>query len=48
MNDFDAMEAINKVLEEYWANNIFMPDAINQIARISGLNHFEHEAARPQ
>ncbi|MDP9184154.1 MAG: hypothetical protein M3O29_00615 [Actinomycetota bacterium] len=46
MNDHDAIDAINAVLDEWFEGNMFAPDALTQIARITGENKIQHEQAR--
>jgi hypothetical protein len=48
MNDHEAMEAINKVLDEMFRGDLPHSDAIVKIARISGMNSFEHNEVREQ
>jgi hypothetical protein len=48
MNDHEAMEAINKVLDEMFRGDLSHSDAIVQIARISGMNSFEHNEVKEQ
>ena len=42
MNDHDAMEAINKILDEYFRLEHTAVEALHQIAQISGANQHEH------
>ncbi|MDQ0241234.1 hypothetical protein [Arthrobacter bambusae] len=46
MNDHDAMTAINATLDRYFKGYISEPNAINEIAKISGRNAIDHEAAK--
>ena len=48
MNDHEAMDAINQVLDEMFRGDLSHSDAIVKVARISGMNKFEHEAAKEQ
>jgi hypothetical protein len=48
VNDHEAMDAINKVLDDMFRGDLSHSDAIVKIARISGMNKFEHDAAKEQ
>lgn len=48
MNDHDAMEAINAVLEQYFSGRIGRFEALQKISRISGQNVIEHAKAKEQ
>lgn len=47
MNDWEGMEAVNAVLEEYFRGQSPADNALAQIAQISGANKIEHQEARP-
>jgi hypothetical protein len=42
MSDYDAMEAIYAVLEQYYRTQLNSVDALNQIAAIAGANKISH------
>ena len=44
LNDHDAMEAVDAVLEQYFRGRLNPYEALNQIAQITGANKIEHEA----
>ena len=46
MNDHDAMEAVNAVLDEWFKGSVSADRALMQIARISGMNKIEHEESK--
>ena len=46
MNDHDAIDAINQVLDEWFKGQLGEIRALSQIARISGMNKISHEEAR--
>lgn len=48
MNDFDAMEAINEKLEQFYRGNLSPELAILDIAQIAGANKLAHQEAGPQ
>ena len=43
MNDHDAIDAINQVLDEWFRGDVGSVTALNQIASISGMNKISHE-----
>lgn len=47
MNDWEAMEAISAVLEQFYRGNLYPTDALMEIANITGQNSIAHEEARP-
>lgn len=47
MNDHDAMEAINDVLERFFRGNLRADEALTKIAHISGQNIISHQEAKP-
>lgn len=48
MKDHEAMDAINKVLGQYFRGQLDPVDALNRIGYISGANMMDHEAAKEQ
>jgi hypothetical protein len=48
MNDHDAMDAVNAVLDEWFKGDLAADRALMQIARISGMNSFEHDEVKEQ
>jgi hypothetical protein len=46
MNDHDAIDAINTILDQWFKGDVTAPTALTQIARISGMNHFDHDEAK--
>ena len=46
MNDFEAIEAINAVLDEWFKGDLTAPRALTQIARITGMNKISHEESK--
>ena len=46
MTDHEAMEAINQVLDEWYRGDLDPHIALQQIARISGMNKISHEEAK--
>ena len=48
MNDHDAMEAVNAVLEMYFRAQVDSANALTQIAQISGANKISHQEAKEQ
>lgn len=46
MNDHDAMTAINAVLDRWLKDDLDANHALIEIAKISGANTAEHEAAK--
>lgn len=47
MNDWEAMEAVNAALEEYFRGQSPADNALAQIAQIAGENHIDHQEAKP-
>lgn len=47
MNDHDAMEAINDVLERFFRGNLRADEALTKIAYIRGRNIISHQETRP-
>ena len=45
LSDWQAMESVNAVLEQYFRTQITSTEALNQIAHISGANKISHEFA---
>jgi hypothetical protein len=43
MNDHDAMEAINAILEQYYRTQLNSVEALHQIAAVAGANKIDHE-----
>lgn len=43
MNDHDAIDAINTVLDQWFKGDMTGPSALTQIARITGENKISHE-----
>jgi glycerate kinase len=43
VNDHDAMDAVNAVLDEWFKGGLNASTAVIEIAKISGLNKIEHE-----
>ena len=48
MNDYEAMEAINSILERCFRGNLPVELAILHIAQVAGANRIEHQEAGPQ
>lgn len=48
MNDYDAMEAINAILEQCFRGNLAVELAILDIAQVAGKNRIQHQEAGPQ
>jgi hypothetical protein len=48
VNDHEAMDAINAVLEKYFRAELSAVDALNQIGYISGANMMRHQEAKEQ
>jgi hypothetical protein len=48
LSDWQAMESVNAVLEQYFRTQITSTEALNQIAHISGANKISHETAAGQ
>lgn len=48
MNDWEAMEAINQVLEQHWSGGLSSNQTLMEIAYISGANKISREEARQQ
>ena len=46
MNDHEAMEEINAILEQLFAGEIDQSRAVNRIAIITGRNAIEHAKAK--
>ena len=46
MTDHEAMDAINLVLDEWYRGGLNPNIALQQIARISGMNKISHEEAK--
>jgi hypothetical protein len=46
MNDHDAMDAVNVVLDQWFTIKCTAVDAMQEIAKISGMNRIDHEAAK--
>ena len=46
MTDHAAMTAINAVLDQWFNLDMTAVEALHKIARISGENRIEHEAAK--
>jgi hypothetical protein len=46
VNDHDAIDAINTVLEEWFKNEISQEEVLQRVCEISGRNSFEHELAK--
>ncbi len=46
MNDRDAIDSINAVLEQYFRGRLNPYEALNQIAHVTGANKNEHEASK--
>ena len=47
MNDWEAMEAISGVLEQFYRGNLRTNEALMEIAKITGRNSISHQEARP-
>lgn len=47
MNDHDAMDAINAVLDDRISIGLTAVEALHKIAYISGANQIDHEQAKP-
>ena len=47
MNDHDAIDVINTVLDQWFKGDMTAPAALTQISRITGENRISHEEARP-
>jgi hypothetical protein len=43
MNDYEAIDAINAVLDQWFKGDIIDNSALMQIARITGMNKIKHE-----
>lgn len=43
MNDHDAIDKINGVLDQWFKGDTTATDALTQIARIAGENKIDHE-----
>ena len=43
MNDYEAIDAINIVLDEWFKGDVTAPTALTRIARITGMNKISHE-----
>lgn len=48
MNDYEAMEAINGILEQFYRGNLAVELAVLDIAKVAGANHTAHQQAGPQ
>lgn len=48
MNDFEAMEAVNEVLEQFYRGNLRPDEALTKIAYISGANSISHAEGKQQ
>ena len=48
MNDYDAMEAINAVLEQHYSGALGRFEALQKISQISGQNVIDHAKAKEQ
>jgi hypothetical protein len=48
MNDFEAMEAINSILEQFYRGNLAVELAVLDIAKVAGANQTQHQQAGPQ
>jgi len=46
MNDHDAIDAINAILDRTFRAELGCLEALNQIAQISGENHNSHKEAK--
>jgi hypothetical protein len=46
MNDYEAMEAINAVLDQWFKSEVSEHDARTRIAYISGMNKISHMEAK--
>lgn len=43
MNDHDAIDRINTVLDQWFKGDMTAADALTRIARITGENKIDHE-----
>lgn len=46
MNDHDAMDAINAVLDQYFRGEVDRVSVVGIVCQISGQNSFDHEKAK--
>jgi len=46
MNDHEAMEAVNAVLEQFYRGQLDSYQALTQIARVSGENTIDHQESK--
>ena len=47
LTDWQAIEEVNSVLEQYYRGQIKAVQAINWVATITGANQTKHREARP-
>lgn len=48
MNDFEALEAINSILEQFYRGNLAVELAVLDIAKVAGANQAAHQQAGPK
>jgi hypothetical protein len=46
VNDYEAIEAINTILDQWFKGGVSAPAALMRIARITGMNKISHEEGK--